>query len=268
MKKITPQQIKRMPYVEFMAFLDEINRPPGGKDSIRKMVQNCFLSSTSKVLDVGCNTGYCTFEVAHLAKCKVIGIDISSEMIRAAGKMREADPLKGLVGFKVGDGMNLPFADNSFDLAFSGGSTAFIDDKQKAIEEYKRVVKPWGFVADINFFYKKNPPQDLIRRLNNLMGTKIEPWGRDYWLNIYKKCDLENYFVCEGDMKQVSRKEVEQYCLVMADQKKLPESTRKVLVDKLMGIMTLFNENHRYLAYAVFILRKNPIPEQIALFGA
>ena len=38
--KITPEEIRKMSYVELMAFLGEINRPPGGKDSIRQLVQN------------------------------------------------------------------------------------------------------------------------------------------------------------------------------------------------------------------------------------
>jgi SAM-dependent methyltransferase len=87
MTKITLQKIKEMSYVDLMAFLAEVNRPPGGKDSIRVLAQNCFITKDSKVLDVGCNTGYVSFEIAHLAECSVVGVDISENMIRSSEKI-------------------------------------------------------------------------------------------------------------------------------------------------------------------------------------
>jgi len=152
MTKITPQKIKEISYVDLMAFLGEVNRPPGGKNSVRILVQNCFITKDSKVLDVGCNTGYVSFEIAHLAKCSVVGVDINGNMIKAAKKIKKKDPLGHLIKFRVADAMNLPFRKEVFDVVVSGGSTAFIEDKIRVIQEYKRVLKQWGFIADINFF--------------------------------------------------------------------------------------------------------------------
>jgi len=267
MNKITPQKIKKMPYIEFMAFLEETNRPPGGKNSIRLAAQNCFIAKDSKVLDIGCNTGYCSFEIAHLIKCCVIGIDASREMIKTAKKFQKVDPLGYLIKFIIADAARLPFKNNTFDVVISGGSTAFMDDKEKALKEYKRVLKPWGFIADINFFYKIRPPIKLIEKLNNLMNINIKPWDINYWLDIYNKCNLEKYFIYTNDVKQVKRERIKNYCLEMTRQKKLNKETKKELVKRLTNAMTLFNENHKYLAYAIFILRKRPIEEQISLFG-
>lgn len=267
MSKMTPQKIKSMSYVELMAFLEEINRPPGGKDSLRIVAQNCSITKDSKVLDVGCNTGYCSFETAHLTKCHVIGVDMSPDMIKTAKKLQKADPLEYLIKFMVADAMRLPFKNEIFDVVISGGSTAFIDNQEKAIKEYKRVLKPWGFIADINFFYKIKPPIRLINKLNNLMDINIELWDVNYWLDLYRECGLEKYFLYINNVKQVSREEIENYCSEMATQKKLAKGVRKELIKRLINIMTLFNENHKYLAYGVFILRKRPVKEQISLFG-
>jgi len=268
MKTITPKKIREMPYVEFMAFLEEVNRPPGGKDSIRRVVQNCFITKNSKVLDIGCNTGYCSFEVAHLTKCDIIGIDVSPKMIRAAKKFKKADQLGYLIKFMVADATRLPFKDAVFDMVISGGSTAFIEDTEKAIKEYKRVLKQWGFIADINFFYKIKPPTKLIKELNNLMDIDIKPWDIDYWLDLYNRCGLEKYFIYTNDVKRVKKEEIENYCFEMARQKKLNKETRKELIKRLTDIMILFDKNHKYLAYGIFILRKRLVKEQISLFGA
>ena len=63
---INAKEIITMSYVDLMAFIGETNRPPGGKNSIRELVINTFVNSESSVLDVGCNTGYCTFDSGRL----------------------------------------------------------------------------------------------------------------------------------------------------------------------------------------------------------
>ena len=50
--------------------------------------------------------------------------------------------------------------------------------------------------------------------------------------------------------------------------KGLPKGVQKSLIERLTSIMNLFNENHKYLAYGIFILRKRSDIEQISLFGA
>ena len=268
METITKEKIKKMSYVDLMAFLEEVNRPPGGKNSIRLVVQNCFITKDSKVLDIGCNTGYVSFEIAHLARCSVVGIDINKNMIEVAKKNRKKDPLGHLIKFKVADAMSLPFPDEVFDVVVSGGSTAFVKDKLKALNEYKRVLKQWGFIADINFFYRIKPPPSLLKRLNSILQIEIQPWDMNYWLNLYEQCDLEKYFIHTDHVKPVSRREIENYCSVMVSKKNLSKDIEFELRKKLVEIMNVFNENHKYLNYGIFIFRKRPDKEQISLFGA
>lgn len=257
-----------MSYVDLMAFLEEVNRPPGGKDSVRILTQNCFITKETKVLDVGCNTGYVSFEIVHLTKCSVVGVDISKKMISAAEKIRKKDPLGHLIKFKVANATNLPFGNEIFDVVVSGGSTAFIDDKIKAVQEYKRILKQWGFIADINFFYRFKPPTPLIKQLNSILEIEIEPWDMNYWINLYEQCNLEKYFIYTNRVRPVSRQAVKNYCSMMAREKHLPKNIELALKKRLIETMKVFNENHRYLAYGIFIFRKRPNKEQISLFGA
>ncbi len=258
---LTVEQIKNMDYVDFMATLNEVNRPPGGKDSIRILVQNTFLDRDSQVLDVGCNTGFCSFEIANLAKCKVTGIDLNERMIASAQHYLKSgySYLSDTVQFRVADGRKLAFEDNQFDLVMSGGSTAFISDIPAAIREYARVTKPAGFIGDINFFYYTKPPQELLDKLNTLMGTNILPWDIDYWMNEYKKAGLEFYYQHTGRMEEVSDSKVTEYCQALAKQNQWDDDLCQAAIEKLLPIMKLFNENHRYLAYGVFIMRKAPV---------
>jgi ubiquinone/menaquinone biosynthesis C-methylase UbiE len=264
----TLQDIEKMNYVQLLASLQEINRPPGGKDSVRRIVQNTFLNEKSNVLDVGCNTGYSTFDIAHLVKCKVTGLDISEEMIKTANIFKSKDSYSDLIDFVVGDGMSLPFEDNTFDLTMSGGSTAFIDDKVKALQEYSRVTKTWGFVADVNFFYEKEPPNEMINELNTLMDINIQPWNKSYWLDVYKQTGLEMYYSYFNNVYVPSGQEIIDYCNIMTNNIPSHDDAKVLINERLVKLMTLFAENHTYLSYGVYILRKRQEPEQINLFGA
>ena len=265
MDKITPELIERLSYVKLIATLDEINRPPGGKDSIKKLVQNSFLDRNSRVLDVGCNTGFCSFEIAHLTHCKVTGIDISGKMIKTANRMLDEyhSDLKRNVNFIKADGKSLPFENGEFDLVMSGGSTAFITDIPRALSEYRRTTKDWGFVGDINFYYHSKPPKKLIDKINHLMGTKILPWPIKYWIDHYSKADLEMYYCYKNKTEPVTQEKILNYCTELVRQKRWQANIEEAAINRMFNIMTLFSENMKYLSYGVFILRKRNFREII-----
>lgn len=271
MSQTDSKKIKDMDYVSFMGFLDETNRPPGGKDSLRRMAQNAFLTTSSRVLHSGCNTGYCSFELCHLAKCRVTAIDVNDFMIASARKKLADEPLpyRNLIVFKKGDARKLQFGDNSFDLVMSGGSTAFMDEKEKVVKEYSRVCKPYGFVGDVVLYYHKNPPKSLISQINKTLNISIKRWSKDDWISLYTNADLETYYVYDAPMHVYpSVSDVRTYCEQMIQRLSLDQESHAVAVKKMYGYMTLFNENHHYLSYAVLLFRKSPSKEQVTLFGA
>jgi ubiquinone/menaquinone biosynthesis C-methylase UbiE len=268
--KINLKKIEEMSYVDFMAFLEETNRAPGGKESIRQLVLNSFVNQSSKVLDVGCNTGYCSFEIAHLAKCRVTGIDINKNMIDSANKLLSEDlPIfRDLIDFKVADGQDTRFEENEYDLVMSGGSTVFIPDKLKAFREYERLTKPWGFVGDIIFFYHENPPSKLLEDMNGLMGINIEPWDLKYWKDFYRSTGLEMFYEFGNKMDYKTDCEIKDYVAYMSEKKQgLNKEQIEAIYKKLYPIMKLFNENHKYLSFGVFIMRKRYTPSEPSLFG-
>lgn len=270
MLQITPEKIKEMDYVSFMGFLNETNRPPGGKDSIRRMAQNTFLTSGSNVLHSGCNTGYCSFELCHLAKCKVTAIDVNDFMIASAREKldKEPAPYCDLMTFNKGDARNLQFDDNTFDLVMSGGSTAFMNEKEKVVSEYFRVCKPYGFVGDVVLYYHENPPEDLVGKINKALNISIQKWSKDDWVSLYTNTGLEVYYIYDAKMNVCPTvADVQKYCEQIVKPMFLNDESYDVAVKKLYDYMILFNQNHRYLSYAVLLFRKNQAKEQVTLFG-
>lgn len=93
------------------------------------------------ILDVGCGTGNFSIKLAEKG-CKVIGIDLSEEMLSIA---REKAEEKGLdIEFYKMDVYDIGFENNGFDAVFSMAAFEFIKEPQKAYDEMFRVLKPGG----------------------------------------------------------------------------------------------------------------------------
>jgi demethylmenaquinone methyltransferase/2-methoxy-6-polyprenyl-1,4-benzoquinol methylase len=93
-----------------------------------------------RVLDLGCGTGKLGELLA--ANCRVVGVDVSSEMLRLAARDRH-----GGAGFVQASAFRLPFRPATFDGCVSGFVLRNLDDLPAAFAEMARVLRPGARVA-------------------------------------------------------------------------------------------------------------------------
>lgn len=97
-----------------------------------------------RILEVGCGSAPCSTWLATRGPALATGFDISINMLRRAGttdaKLVQADA------------QDLPYADESFDVAFSVfGALPFVPDVDSVVRGIARVLKPGGrFVFSVN----------------------------------------------------------------------------------------------------------------------
>jgi SAM-dependent methyltransferase len=101
-----------------------------------------------RVLEVGCGAAMCSRWLASQG-ARPVGFDLSSGMLRHAGVL---DASTGLtVPLVQADAQSLPFADASFDVAFTAfGAVPFVADSARVMREVARVLRPggrWVFAA-------------------------------------------------------------------------------------------------------------------------
>jgi SAM-dependent methyltransferase len=95
-------------------------------------------------LDVGCGNGAFTEElIARCAPAAVTAIDPSDDQLAYA----RTRPGVRMADFRAGDAQNLPFADNTFDVAAMALVISFLPDPGRAAAEVARAVRPGGGVA-------------------------------------------------------------------------------------------------------------------------
>ena len=138
----------------------ERGHQPTGAQAIERM----RVPADASVLDVGCGNGWATRLLAeHASRGRVVGIDISDEMIRGA---RTAS--KGLenVEFRVASAEHLPFEDQTFTHGFSMESLYYYADMAAALREIRRVLVPHGmFVAVVDLYGENEPSHQWIADL-------------------------------------------------------------------------------------------------------
>ena len=272
MSKITKDYVKSLSYTDFISFIKETNRCPGGKDSIRRIVQNSFLDKDSKILDVGSNTGFNSLEFAHITKSNVYGIDISESCVEESINTldKDTEEVKKRVSFKVGSAYDIPFEENFFDLVMCGGATSFMDNKNKAVSEYFRVLKPWGFLAVTQLFYSQKPPNQVLDSVSKIINAKIKYLNKQDWLDIFNtNSNYELYYFKEFKFKDKTEKDLNEYVNLFLQKPHitgLDEDVKKEIRDKWLGYMSAFMENNKYLSYFIALFRKNIYPEEKEFF--
>ena len=126
------------------------------------------INQGEQVLDIGCGAGVDTILAAIIVgpKGSVIGVDIVSEMIARAEnnlQMMELDNVK----FQKVSGENLPFSDDTFDVVTSNGVINLIPDKETAMSEIIRVLKPAGRLMVADQIAAGSVQKDIKARLEN-----------------------------------------------------------------------------------------------------
>ncbi|MBL3568976.1 bifunctional demethylmenaquinone methyltransferase/2-methoxy-6-polyprenyl-1,4-benzoquinol methylase UbiE [Rhodovulum sp. BSW8] len=111
-----------------------------------------------RLLDVAGGTGDIAFRFLGRAPgATAVVCDMTESMLVEGRKRAEADNLAASLDWVVGDGMALPFADNSFDVFTNSFGTRNITRIQDALNEAYRVLKPGGRMMILEFSQMPNP---------------------------------------------------------------------------------------------------------------
>ena len=107
-----------------------------------ELARDLGLGPDLHVLDVGCGIGGPARHFAAALGCRVTGIDLTAEFVEAAEALTRRCGLAGLVSFRQGSALAMPFPDAEFDAATLIHVGMNIADKAALFAEVRRVLKP------------------------------------------------------------------------------------------------------------------------------
>ncbi|MDO4789806.1 MAG: class I SAM-dependent methyltransferase [Porphyromonas sp.] len=131
---------------------------------------------SGRLLDVPAGTLVFTASTyACLPNASIVGVDYSREML-AVAEQRKQDMGLSQLSLEWGDVGQLPYEDESFDMVLSMNGFHAFPDKERALAELYRVLKPGG--CFLGCFYvkgKKRISDALVRLILNRKGVFVPP---------------------------------------------------------------------------------------------
>ncbi len=85
-----------------------------------------------------------------------LGLDLAPEMLRLGGKKLAAQHPDHSLGLVLGDGADMPFPDNCFDVVTIGFGIRNFSDVTGGLREFRRVLKPGGRLLVLEFSLPAN----------------------------------------------------------------------------------------------------------------
>lgn len=124
------------------------------------------------ILDVATGTGDFALEACTLSPDRIVGIDISGEMLNIARKKIKDKSLESLIEVLQADSEALPFDDASFDAITAGFGIRNFAHLEAGLGEMYRVLKPGGQVVIIEISEPKSFP---IKQLYHIYFKHVLP---------------------------------------------------------------------------------------------
>lgn len=237
-------------YLSTVVQSGQVNTPPGSYVTIKEWAHNSFLNQQSHLLEVGCSTGFISIEASRYTGARCVGVDLHDESVMTAQSNVDKH-IAERVTFQRADARKLHFEKNLFSHVVISGHLPFIEehDRKSHVVEALRVLKPWGYMLVALYYYRTIPPEDLVRKFNANIGTKLTAQGsKRYWSELFANLLLSLEYEADYDVVPGDEERVRQYA----------EAMHPATRDKWKDILQLFNENGRYLSYFVRVYRKIP----------
>jgi demethylmenaquinone methyltransferase/2-methoxy-6-polyprenyl-1,4-benzoquinol methylase len=168
------------------ASLERMNRFQ--ETEARRIIADLELPPASRGLDVGCGVGLYALWLAEAVgpRGSVLGIEPEKDKVDAAGALVGSRLEPGRVEFSQGDGTAIPLPDRCVDWIWCGDVLHHIQDTEKALREFRRVVRPGGRIVVKEsqvlsaMFLPGHPELERRIQLAEIRRTLDEGGGRSF----------------------------------------------------------------------------------------
>jgi ubiquinone/menaquinone biosynthesis C-methylase UbiE len=127
------------------------------------------------ILDVGCGGGGAVKILAQAAsRGKVCGVDYSEDVLSTARRVNRALIKQGRVEIKQGSVSDLPFPDDTFDLATAFETTMFWPSLVDDLREVRRVLKPGSILLIANEAYANARFEERNAKWSRLANFQLQ----------------------------------------------------------------------------------------------
>lgn len=144
-----------------------------------QLIERGGIKKGMQVLDLGCGSGAFTPFIARTVgeRGKVYALDIQADMLKQLARKLSKPENKDIKNIKLieGNAYELPFDNNSLDLVNMVTVLPEIPDRNRALQEVKRVLKPGGLFAVTELFPDPDYPwKSTTIKLGEVAGFVVD----------------------------------------------------------------------------------------------
>jgi len=155
---------------DFLNHFLSVNTDKRWRRLVGKKLEDVLIREDALILDVACGTGDLSLELQKNAHAKIIGTDFCRPMLSIAFAKNEKNSTQ--IPYIEADGMNLSFADESFDAVTIAFGLRNFSNWQDGLKELHRVLKKNGKLVILEF---STPVIPGFKQIFNLYFTQILP---------------------------------------------------------------------------------------------
>lgn len=228
-----------------------------------RMLKLAGLNNGQKVLDIASGTGEPALRIAKKLNDsgKVIGTDLSAEMLTYARKNASFEGLKN-IEFRCMDGENLEFESSTFDIVIIRWGLMFMPNPNECLTQAHRVLKEKGTIV-ISCWSSPDKNPFISHSLSILKKYIQIPTGKPQSPGIFalanpkrltqllKSAGYRDLTMEEMELNAMEYKTGEEYWKAMEDtsgpimslMNKLDSDTRTTIIDEIIRGVEVFREN-------------------------
>lgn len=155
---------------------DKMNRFLSARTDVgwrKKAIKKLRKDNPKIVLDIATGTADMAILACKLLDPdKIVGLDISEQMLNAGRKKVEKEHLVDKIQLQTGDSEAINFKENTFDAVMVAFGVRNFENLEKGLLEMLRVLKPGGQLVILEF---SKPKQTAVRGLYNLYMKIVAP---------------------------------------------------------------------------------------------
>jgi ubiquinone/menaquinone biosynthesis C-methylase UbiE len=145
------------------------------RTSNRDALKGPVLERSRKIIDVGVGTGYLLSRLVEVTneKQEITAVDLSQQMLKNSYSYLEKKNLStARISFEKADCLNLPWADNTFDLYISSYLFDLLPEAElkQTISEMERVLRPDGYAILITMTTELDGVSMFMKPIFRLMN--------------------------------------------------------------------------------------------------
>ena len=134
---------------DFLNHFLSVNIDKKWRRLVAKKLRTVLDDENALVLDVACGTGDLSLELQKNANATIFGTDFCRPMLEIAFDKNDQSATK--IPYIEADGMNLSFADETFDAVTIAFGLRNFSNWQNGLIELRRILKPGGKLAILEF---------------------------------------------------------------------------------------------------------------------